>query len=489
MKRLSPTASLLKTSRLFSLPPPLPRPSHDFTATSIFDSDTATLPYPTHAAIETTQSSLSRGDWGLKRPLPQKSTNNTSTPSIRIEDIDSIDHITEFESAADHALTLRKWQEIGLPVSMPVVQKGAMKSHEMLNTRRTPPTSVFEAAYDNTERQDGASNASRWKFQGPWLAGKTEGNFVQYLERHIKRRKLEFRNFVHDRLGKEKTLDRRRNAQERGESVVGEVEVTEEEVDFYLKQLRRDEVGLYKLVEDFLDLPVSVDPQEAAGTFVVMMNSDKGPPKTHLSAGLSYLRTASHMTNHPVLGPMEEEPPVRARILRPQRTSAVKKHYCALLGIGGVAVEDVTVRTGFMSNQDPRGRREKPGIQSFDAEIEGGAKLWVLPDRASIDPHGRVKVHALRVTANDEAIYEGIVPEVKEVEVTRQPHINPQYETMPRLDSPRYSRPGSSSGYGLSMNDARQNSNRASPLNVPQGSTDSRQGLLDLLDSTSTRRS
>lgn len=300
VKRLSPTASLLKNSRLFSLPPPLPRPSHDFTATSTSESDTATLPYPTHAAIETTQSSLSRGDWGLKRPLPLKSTANTSTPTIRIDDVDSIDHITDFESAADHTLTLQKWQEIGLPVSMPVKQKGAFVSAENLNTRYTPPTSVFEDTFDNTESTASESNAQRWKFKGPWLAGKTEGEFEQYLEKHVKRRKLEFRCFVRDRLAKERAFDQRRKAQESGEIFYGRVEVSEKDIDLYLKQLRRgDEVRLDMLVEEFLDLPIAADTNASEGTFAVMMDSDKGPPSTHLSAGLGYLRTGSHMTNHP----------------------------------------------------------------------------------------------------------------------------------------------------------------------------------------------
>lgn len=471
-KKLSPTASLLKNSRLFSLPPPLPRPSHDFTATSNFNSDTATLPYPTHASIETTQPSLYRGDWGLKRPLPQKSTANTSTPSIRIDDIDSIDHITEFESASDHTLTLRKWQEIGLPLSMPVKQRGASVSDSTLNTRATPPTSVFESTYDNTERRNDQGDVRRWKFKGPWLAGKTEGEFDLYLERHIKQRKLEFRDFLRGRLVKERRLDQQRKAQERGDEFDGQIEITETDIDLYLKQLRHDEVRLYMLVEDFLDLPISGDPQQANATFVVMMDSDQGPPKTHLSAGLSYLRTASHMTNHPVLGPMEEEPPVQARVLRPQYTRGLAKGFCAILGIGGVAADDVTMRTAF------RNAREKTGILNFDAETEGGAKLWVLPDRASIDAHGRIKLHTLRVTTADEAIYQNVVPEPV---AGKQVPVNPAFSTMPRLDSSRPSRLGNSPSYGLRFDDSNQNPKTASPLDVPQNSDDSVQSIVDLV--------
>ncbi|KAL8719232.1 MAG: hypothetical protein Q9225_003740 [Loekoesia sp. 1 TL-2023] len=482
-KRLSPTASLLKNSRLFSLPPPLPRPSHDFTATSTADSDTATLPYPTHAAIETTQSSLSRGDWGLKRPLPLKSTANTSTPTIRIDDVDSIDHITEFESAADHTLTLQKWQEIGLPVSMPVKQKGAFVSAENLNTRYTPPTSVFEDTFDNTESTASESNAQRWKFKGPWLAGKTEGEFDEYLEKHVKRRKLEFRNFVRDRLKKERAFDQRRIAQENGEIFEGEAKISEKDVDLHLKQLRRgDGVRLDMLVEEFLDLPIAVDTNASEGSFAVMMDSDKGPPSTHLSAGLSYLRTGSHMTNHPVLGPMEEEPPIQARILRPQRTGIVS-YGSALLGIGGVAADDSTKRTGFRDNE--RGLREKPGIQRFNPDIEGGPKIWIRPDRANVDTHGRLKLHVLRVGSEDEAIYEGVV---EEAYVGKgRPPIDPGFTSMPRLDSDRIPKIGKSSNYGLGGDNPGQSPRRVAPLDTPKGSTDSAQSLLNVLDSSGDR--
>lgn len=359
-----------------------------------------------------------------------------------------------------------------MPISMPVKQRSAFVSNSTLNTRATPPTSVFESTYDNTERSDDQGDVRRWKFKGPWLAGKTEGDFDLYLEKHIKQRKLEFRNFLHGRLVKERRLDQRRRAQESGDEFDGQVEVTENDIDLYLKQLRHDEVRLYMLVEDFLDLPISVDPQQADATFVVMMDSDQGPPKTHLSAGLSYLRTASHMTNHPVLGPMEEEPPVQARILRPQFTNAVVKHYCALLGVGGVAADDGTVRTSF------KVAREKTGIQRFDAETEGGAKLWVLPDRASIDAHGRLKLHTLRVTQADEAIYQNVVPEPV---AGKQVPLNPGFSTMPPLDSSRPSKLGNSPAYGLRFGDSNQNSKTASPLDIPKDIDNSMQSLIDFL--------
>src|SRR5690348_438613 len=108
--RVSPTANLLRKSRLFSLPPSLSPPAPTATSSRVSESETATLPYPIRAAIETPSSSLANGDWGLKRPLPSKSTTgSSSTPVVRVNKLDTFEHITDFESAADHTVTLKKW--------------------------------------------------------------------------------------------------------------------------------------------------------------------------------------------------------------------------------------------------------------------------------------------------------------------------------------------------------------------------------------------
>ena len=140
--RLSPAATLLRQSRLFALPASLTPPTQDVSSQPAGRSDTATLPYPIRAAIETPLSSLNRGDWGLKRPLPLKSTTKSGTPVIRIQGgIDTREHVVDFESAADHALTLRKWQELHLPISKPVTSSS--RQHEIGRT-------VFDPSFDNT---------------------------------------------------------------------------------------------------------------------------------------------------------------------------------------------------------------------------------------------------------------------------------------------------------------------------------------------------
>ena len=405
--RLSPTASLLRHSRLFSLPPPLPRPSHDSTGGTGHASETATLPYPTHAAIETTQSSLSRGDWGLKRPLPQQSTAETTTPIIRITAIDSIDHITNFDSAADHALTLRKWQEMGVPISMPASAQRASQMNIL-----APAPSVFEKHLNSTQasKVNLSSNTIRWKYRGPWLAGKTEGEFHDYVEKQIKKRRAEFQHYLRAWLRKRKTAALQRAARDEGEEFQPHaVRISRSELRREIIRMRQESTDLWGVIWEFLDLPglppqhinqgLSPPSSESSGT-----DQDLGPPVTHPSAGLSYLRTASHVPNHPVLGPISTQQPVRSRILQSQSFAGGYKQGRVVLGVGGVVAADSSDATfkQLRNTKDP-----EPGWSSFDPDIEGGAKTWIHPEAASIDSQGRIKLNVDRASKDTVAVWEG----------------------------------------------------------------------------------
>ncbi|KZM20625.1 uncharacterized protein EKO05_0010917 [Ascochyta rabiei] len=236
---LSPTAHLLRNSRLFSLPNPLPRPNVGETngAGVTKASESATLPYPTHQAIATTKSSLARGDWGLKRNLPARSRLlQTSDPVLRVTQLDTIEHVTDFDSAADHVRTRQKWEEMGVPM-----MKG-MAHLRAYDLSGTPPSGAFEHRDDTTsydtalgldenglylqalkhnkaarERRSASSsssstttttppftpfkpppvdpdvhNARRWKHDGPWLPGQSADEFTAYLSREIGKRQAEF---------------------------------------------------------------------------------------------------------------------------------------------------------------------------------------------------------------------------------------------------------------------------------------------------------
>ncbi len=457
VRRLSPTANLLRTSRLFSLPPPLARPGPVLSAISNFDSDTATTPYPTYAAIETTQSSLARGDWGLKRALPLKSTTKTSTPVIHIDNIDSIDHITDFGSAADHALNVRKWQELNMALLIQEKRKTASRD---LPT----PRSVFDSRYDNTYINENKPSSGlakqRWKYKGPWLAGKTDGEFNDYVEKKVKRRKLDFRRFLGYHLEQTKAAAQSREAAEKGEDLEtlssGEVAVSEDEIEGYMRHLRDNKMDLHTLVEEFLDLP-RAEGQSLGGSS--SHYDEKGPPTTHPSAGLSYLRTDSHIYNHPELGPQENKAPIQGRVIVPQKTGD-RMNTEAFIGVAGVVGKDIR-KTFFKEPADEGGA----GVGRFDPDIPGGGKLWTHPQRASIDSHGRIDLVLDRAEKNAIHVAQGVHsdgPKLPQAAVAAA-----HDREVPDLTQTQRRASGTSSGYGLEGMTGGNGSARATPFLGP----------------------
>lgn len=466
VRRLSPTANLLRTSRLFALPPQLDRPNLDLTATSIHYSDTSTTPYPTHAAIQTTESSLARGDWGLKRSLPLKSTTRTSTPAIHIDNIDSIDHITDFGSAADHVITLRKWQELDMPLSRPEKKKRASQA-------LSPAESVFDSRYDNTQIVDRdllGRQKERWKYKGPWIAGKSDGEFNQYLEKNLRRKKLDFRHFLRGKLALNNAAERRREVMEKGENLEDLGPVSEEDLETYIKRLRNDENALHLLIEEYLDLPR--DKSQALGS-IESGYDEKGPPTTHPSAGLSYLRTESHMSNHPEFGPQEHNTPLQGRVVAPQKVRGTTQK-SALVGVGGVVAADSKIT--FYASE------EAPGVGQYDPDIEGGAKMWVHPKRATIDSRGRIELVVDRADKNSINVAKGLHSEEPESQPPPAAIAGAQDRQTPDLTSRM---PRSSHGYGLEGLDGRNRAGRAQPF---VGLNDSQPDLNALLSEAMKRK-
>lgn len=443
-KSVSPTANLLRQSRLFSLPPTLPRPTGSTsTYPSVLatndskNSDTATLPYPIQQAIATPASSRAQGDWGVKRSLPLKSTTSTSTPTLRINAVDTREHITDFDSAADLTLTGEKFRELGIPLTVQDNQKGSY--------RRLAALSVFEPVLDNTdpEVEKSASAAGgalqRWKFGGPWLASLTQGEFMAYMGSTLRGRKEEFRQFVRKqegrRLAKVLKFNQRHDmtrSGRRGQEGLQDLKnqqpyiMREEELDVHLRRLRFDlssnHVGsrLAQLLADFLDLPLGVKVQHAADAAKNM--EQRAPTNLHPSAGLSYLRTDSILPNHPVLGPMARPAPHQARVLSDVQGGFDSSGQRTKLGLAGFSAFNTPIHPNERGSKhgsqtripvpaerdlpeslDPTKKRRVLSVldRFVDKEVNskviglftrGGNKLWVEPIKAQVDEKGRIQL-------------------------------------------------------------------------------------------------
>lgn len=441
----SPTARLLQSSRLFSLPRPLPPPTLvPTTASGLYKaSDTATLPYPTHQAIATPASSHFRGDWGLKRPIPRKTTARSSTPVIRIRAQDNTQHITEFESAADHVLTEAKWRQMGIPImnkNARTTFSGDGQSPQSVyddNLDITDPDAVdaLQRTSPTGQRSMGGITESinqRWKFDGPWIPGMQEGEFDEYISSKLSRRKAEFRQFLMKRILERRIHDEERANRENGEGTSIETarieelrKEVEENYENEKKKMRDDHVvqnlgsELTAAICDFLDLPgIRFSRQNFAKSPLLqdqmssLTASQGGPPSTHPGAGLSHLRTDAFMENHPYWGPQAFRAPVKARVLCP-RSNQYAGWAPAQIGVGGVVANDAIGSASAPSRSQVKLEYSEEEIEehyldanrmvtALDEDLPGGNKIWVHPKTAHIDEEGRIRLNVAR--GNKEAI-------------------------------------------------------------------------------------
>lgn len=387
-RTLSPGGALLRASRMFSLPSAIPAPPGDFQAATNYNSDTATAAFPTLQTVTVPETFRQRGDWGFKRNLPLRSTAKTSTPFLRVKEVDSLEQVTDFNSAADHAVSLQKFQNMNLAISLP--HKYDQFAAASFATGQLE--SVFEEQYDFTAIDDaekvGKAGHKRWKFKGPWLANLTQGEFQAYIKKEVRGRRAEFRDFLRRELAPKLTMRARQHAMDKGLDLeipdVRPEDITEEQLLDELRELREGRQRLFDLVEKFLDLAPIEPPSDVHLGGLTPGESrlsgpspyaSSGPPVTHPSAGLSYLRTDAFLENHPVYGPQAKKKPIKARIM----ISSARQS--SATGVGG-----------FISTSPVQAYRNvRGGLQQDrgDFKAPGGAKAWVNVVSAHINSNGR----------------------------------------------------------------------------------------------------
>ncbi|KAF8242999.1 hypothetical protein K440DRAFT_513862, partial [Wilcoxina mikolae CBS 423.85] len=293
-KALSPAANLLRHSRLMSMPAPVPPPP-----TFSINAPPAS-PYPTLQAITTTRSSAHRGDWGLKRGLPLKTSQKSMY--VRYQDLDTIEHMTTFESAHDDVYTVKKWQEMDIPI---------IKDSEF-GDYSLEPRSYFQ--YKCTVFDDEVKTESyKWRFKGPYVPGMGDKELREYIKKSILPRRQEF----HDYIVKRQNIDQLRRKYAERNATISQQQLEEEAAAMPVKgvdimALRADPSYLEKLVTDFLDIPVNK------------------PHRTHTSAGLHYIRSNAYANNDPEAGPQQQKKELLGRQMNFQGSSG------CLVGIGGI---------------------------------------------------------------------------------------------------------------------------------------------------------
>lgn len=488
--RLSPAASLLRNSKLFAIPPTIALPPTPASAEQIASSATATSIYPQHAAIKTTLTSHNYGDWGFKRPLPHRSTKATNNPVVRlVNGIDTREQIADFESAADHVLTRRKFEELNMPLQhMPADRRdSAMASRSSYGIENGKHQGVFRPTHDNTtnlsaktspayappsgvwpdlgpddivnnlpsaiqkkhlqmaelrtrqsEKEAAAKTSSdedsgnakleqmlappskrveqkRWRYNGPSLSQISGQEFEGYLR---KIDKAEVRVRLIEKARDRMLAEERRRAREEGsqDEVAEDRIISEEELRNYIRYLRKTPSVFGPMIAEVLDLPeVMIDTDTSRRRDVweygrQTLASDQwlisGLPKTHPSAGLSYVHTNQHVTNDPEYGPQKERDTTVARAVR-SRVAQDRP----VLGVAGFIVPD------------PQGHTTHKDKLTFEPK-QGGIKAALRPTVAYIQSNATLKMHTEHVShvvdENEKAISSAENQRRKTMEELRQ---------------------------------------------------------------------
>lgn len=376
----------------------LPKALKDPPKLADLNSKTSTRPVPKYQAITSPMASREKGDWGLKRPLPLKQTMATTTPLVRIKQFDSTEKITDYASAADHALSLEKFGEMRIAMTVPHPKTTNTRANYYQDPNPDPLKSVFEEERDFTVVKEGdEAMAKRWKFHGPWLANMSDGDFYKYLDKHVRPRRVEFRDMLRTRLASKLTEELSNKARESGQPLPAKVnaqDITEQQLTEFTRDLRNHRVDLYYLVSVFLDLaPLT----QLGGVSKAITNGashnpygQSGPPPSHPSAGISYLRTNAFMENHAMYGPQSQKSPTLARIIRPRLGGRAAK-----MGVGGF-VADVPGGNNDFNDRRMTGKfansKAHTGVAHLDVSSFGGAKAYVEAQTANVDARGHVVI-------------------------------------------------------------------------------------------------
>ncbi|KAK6333918.1 hypothetical protein TWF730_004096 [Orbilia blumenaviensis] len=285
-KALSPTASLIRNSRLVAMPPPL---THTLSESQLFRA-----PYPTHQAITTPESSRARGDWGLKRSIPRK----VESTYIKYNDIDTIEHMTKIESAHDTVMTLKKWQEMDIPL-------------QLRDQRARSFTSAFyfETTSPSDEQPD--STQPIWGYRKKFVQHMTPGQLKNFVSKKLVPRRKEFEAFADlwfnpqglpKDPSEQTSTPTRADTNPKSSSTFSETSDAVVPPSFNigslssaLKTARFDSNKAYNAVREFLQIPLR-----------------EVPMTIHPSAGMHYILDTSYLENHPEYGPnRNKEVPAR----------------------------------------------------------------------------------------------------------------------------------------------------------------------------------
>jgi hypothetical protein len=389
-----------------------------------------------------------------------------SDPVLRVKQLDTIEHVTDFDSAADHVRTRQKWEELGVPM-----MRGLTQMRD-IDPSGTPPGGAFElrddtTSYDTPLGMDEAGlylealkqnskknnaktrqfhpfspppvdaavhNSKRWKHEGPWLPGMNAEDFTAYLGKQISKRRTEFNGYLREFVRNEIYTTRQLADSKSGETAPMDIQeaeiwhekkskeranISDKDIRAGIEALRRETANnplgsklVTKLIMPFLRLPTikfkfTAFAEDAASRDIdrYQFDQESAPLSTHPSAGLGYLRTKSYIANHPILGPQSAPSPVPARVVQP-RTTARKKEPYAKLGVAGFVAND-QFRSTDTSTANRANISNSRDVETIDIDTPGGKKILVHPMFGSVTNDGRIHIKLMRATGPEVQVARG----------------------------------------------------------------------------------
>ena len=134
--------------------------------------------YPMHQVLTTFTSAQRRGDWGLKRPLPQ-----VKDAHVSVFEFDTQERQTPFTFASEKPRFVRRMRELGLTlaVSSPYSDPANKREYRFEIRRRHRPRSPLEHLHPQWNRKTGNES-------GPNILKLNERNFNKFLHNILQRR-------------------------------------------------------------------------------------------------------------------------------------------------------------------------------------------------------------------------------------------------------------------------------------------------------------
>ena len=368
---------------------------------------------------------------------------------------DTMESITEYESAGDHTCTLAKLQELNLAM---MTERRTVSGSTERSVFETGDGPTLPKSLEKSPKSDAIAGAGTMEHDTQvFLPDMTEEDFERFLWEKIDQRRDEFIAFLKKETDKELSRAHKLKAIDVGSETtkLDEKAIPDEQFAAYIDLLHQRKGNASKLFPAILQffgiapityksgssipalgaaredtalrdmlhvkqgsandrlianignlLPGSKaqpsNPEEVIGLY---KDKHKQAHHHHPSLGLSYNRSNAYVAIHPEIGPLKQSSAVPARVLQP-RIMATRSSGKYFVGLAGV-VADGPGRNTHANSKRGAGWAGSPGTL-LDTDTPGGEIVYVTVERASVDRNGRLDLQLGTPTPAATAISQGV---------------------------------------------------------------------------------